>query len=189
MFKSKWIVAIHLVAFALAVEVVYLVIQNRQLSQSLDTITQMRSSSAAQSMPETLEVGDQLPNLRLVDLEGNVRSLERNGKRKLLFAFSSQCPACQDSVEVWQALKSVLEDAVEVMGISTDDARDLLAYRDQQQLTYPILTGDPGTLREALELTLVPLTILLDPDSRVLGIWKGAVDMSHLDPITQTAMR
>jgi len=188
MFKSSWNIVIHLVALVLALEVVFLVIQNRSLEKTIENAPRAGSSEPFE-MPPTLEIGDRVPPMELVDIKGNVQDLDiQRDKKKLLFAFSTQCHACQDTIETWLELNENLEGAVEVAGISPDSTAELSSYSDQQALAYPVFTGNATVVKQNFKLSVVPQTILLDEKGVVMGIWKGTLNRDQLDTITRMAL-
>jgi peroxiredoxin Q/BCP len=106
-------------------------------------------------MPQTprLEVGDKAPAFSLSDAGGNTVSLADYKGRKVIVYFypAASTPGCTKEACDFRDNLSVLNDAgLDVVGISPDKPAKLAKFRDDQELTFPLLS---------------------DPDRKVLTAW------------------
>lgn len=160
-------VSIHLLLIGLAVAVVTLANQNRELR-------------AAPGLPTTaqLTVGEEIPPITVRDLEGNSQllSFADSGKESLVLVFTTTCPACQQNQERWRSIYEVAGKDYDVVGLSLDDVGKTVSYKDVNRLPFRTLVAE-----DARDFALnnkvfeVPYTIHLDRDGRIRRSWLGVL--------------
>lgn len=106
-------------------------------------------------MPPTprLEVGDTAPAFSLPDADGNIVKLSDYAGRKVIVYFypAASTPGCTKQACDFRDSLSELDGAgLAVVGISPDKPAKLAKFRDEQGLTFPLLS---------------------DPDRAVLTAW------------------
>ncbi len=106
-------------------------------------------------MPKTprLEVGDRAPAFSLPDADGNTVSLaDYRGRQVIVYFYpAASTPGCTKEACDFRDNQSDLNDAgLDVVGISPDKPAKLAKFRDEQGLTFPLLS---------------------DPDRKVLTAW------------------
>lgn len=100
-----------------------------------------------------LEVGDNAPAFSLPDADGNTVTLSDYRGRKVIVYFypAASTPGCTKQACDFRDNLSALNDAgLAVIGISPDKPAKLAKFRDDQGLTFPLLS---------------------DPDKSVLTAW------------------
>jgi thiol-disulfide isomerase/thioredoxin len=100
----------------LAALVVGLTMQNRSLKEQ---IGQLQSGLPA----DHLKSGDVVPPIPVVEDGGGTKTIAfgEGETRTVLLVFSSHCPACKETLPIWeQMLKSPPAPGVRVVGIQTD---------------------------------------------------------------------
>lgn len=131
-------------------------------------------------------IGQAVPALTLNDLTGEPRSLRSFGGRRILFNFwASWCiPCLQEMPALAAAQKNFGENAPIVVGIAMDDAEHVRAFLDAHPVNYPILLGQlhpPSTsLRFGDERELLPYSVLVGADGRILATHAGPLDAAQL---------
>jgi len=143
--------------------------------------------------PEPIEIGDELDDFTLLDLDGTERSLsDFRGRRVLLVNWSPGCGFCVKIVAELAALHPLLvEHDVELVLLTVGDAESNRAVGDAVGLTAPTL------LREATDVdpflgTGTPAAYLLAADGTLAeGMVVGADqvpvlarDLAGVDPAT-----
>jgi peroxiredoxin len=122
-----------------------------------------------------------LPDLSLRAKTGEAVRLDElltSGRRALINIWATWCVPCAEEMPELQRLYPGLSRAgVDLIGVSVDmeTVEQVAGYTEALGVTYPIYTTDASTL-EALYPTgeaIVPLTILLDEDGRILEILSG----------------
>jgi peroxiredoxin Q/BCP len=106
-------------------------------------------------MPQTprLEVGDKAPAFSLPDADGNtVKLSDYRGRRVIVYFYpAASTPGCTKQACDFRDSRSDLNGAgLDVIGISPDKPAKLAKFRDDQKLTFPLLS---------------------DPDREVLTAW------------------
>jgi thioredoxin-dependent peroxiredoxin len=106
-------------------------------------------------MPQTprLAVGDKAPAFSLPDADGNTVSLADYKGRKVIVYFypAASTPGCtKEACDLRDNLRDLNDAGLDVVGISPDKPAKLAKFRDEQKLTFPLLS---------------------DPDRKVLTAW------------------
>jgi thioredoxin-dependent peroxiredoxin len=106
-------------------------------------------------MPHTprLEVGDKAPAFSLPDADGNtVKLSDYKGRRVIVYFYpAASTPGCtKQACDFRDSLSELNGAGLDVIGISPDKPAKLAKFRDDQGLTFPLLS---------------------DPDREVLTAW------------------
>src|SRR5215212_9004803 len=112
----------------------------------------IRKGSLVAQTPR-LEVGDKAPAFSLPDADGNKVSLADYRGRKVIVYFypAASTPGCTKQACDFRDNLAELSDAgLDVVGISPDKPEKLAKFRDNEKLTFPLLS---------------------DPDRKVLTAW------------------
>ena len=114
-----------------------------------------RSKKGRIRMPQTprLEVGDNAPAFSLPDADGNtVKLSDYKGRRVIVYFYpAAATPGCtKQACDFRESLNELSRAGLHVVGISPDKPAKLAKFRDDQKLTFPLLS---------------------DPDREVLTAW------------------
>ena len=139
----------------------------------------------AAATPGVVAIGDPRPELTLPDLSGTRVSLSRfDGKPVLLNFWASWCPPCVEEMPVLDAFARAHPDW-QVVGIAVepgDAARDYLAAHP---VSYPVFIGSADGPDESLQFGntrgVLPYTVLIGADGRIVKRHAGAFDRAELD--------
>ncbi len=106
-------------------------------------------------MPQTprLEVGAKAPQFSLLDADGKTVKLSDYKGRKVIVYFypAASTPGCtKEACDFRDNLRELSDAGLDVVGISPDKPAKLAKFRDEQKLTFPLLS---------------------DPDREVLRAW------------------
>ncbi|MEV0405401.1 thioredoxin-dependent thiol peroxidase [Actinoallomurus sp. NPDC050550] len=96
---------------------------------------------------QRLGPGDVAPEFTLPDADGNPVSLSSyRGRRVIVYFYpAAMTPGCtKEAVGFRDALPTLEEAGVTVLGISPDEPAKLAKFRDRDELTFPLL-ADPDT--------------------------------------------
>ncbi len=115
--------------------------------------------------PAPLEVGDEIDDFTLTDLDGEQRSLsDFRGRRTLLVNWSPGCGFCVTIASELAALDPVLtEQDVSLVFVTLGDAESNRALNEQHGLGAPMLLRD-GTETDPFNGTGTPAALLLDAE-------------------------
>ncbi|WP_424447322.1 thioredoxin-dependent thiol peroxidase [Microbacterium arborescens] len=99
-----------------------------------------------------LEAGDPAPEFTLDDQDGATLSLsDLRGRRTVVFFYpAAMTPGCtREACDFRDSVEPLRAAGIEVVGISRDDQAKLRRFRDQEQLTYPLLSDPDRAVHEA----------------------------------------
>lgn len=136
---------------------------------------------------DKLIVGKSLPDIQLVDFDGDHASLaDHNGKLIVLNLWATWCEPCRREMPALQALSDSLDDnRFVVLGISVDDdvhnAREFLIDKDVRFTSY---FDEGGAVANAeLGIPLYPYTLLISPEGQLIQRVPGAREWHHDDVV------
>ena len=145
------------------------------------------SSTEQEELTETDEVGlnkNQIaPNFQLTTLDGQEVSLtDYRGQRVMLNFWATWCPPCRaempDMEEFYQA-----ED-VKVLAINmtaSEKNEDVVfEFRDELELTFPILMDKDGSVVKSYQVQAYPTTYMIDSEGRIQFITQGAMNRDQM---------
>jgi peroxiredoxin Q/BCP len=96
-----------------------------------------------------LEVGDKAPVFSLSDADGNTVSLADYRGRKVIVYFypAASTPGCtKEACDFRDNLRDLNDAGLDVVGISPDKPAKLAKFRDEQGLTFPLLSDPDRTV-------------------------------------------
>lgn len=131
-------------------------------------------------------IGQPVAALVLPDLDGMPHSLdEYRGHRVVLNLWASWCAPClQEMPALTRAQKKFGESGPVVVGIAMDDPVHVRRFLATHAVDYPILLGSFTPPSTALRLGntpgLLPYSVLIGPDGRILATHAGALASPQL---------
>ncbi len=154
-----------------------------------------------QHQPDASIIGQPALVGSLPDLNGRTHALsDYRGRRVLLNFWASWCGPCLDKMPALDRAQARFGSGMHagsgaiVIGIAMDDPARTRAFLAAHPMHYPILLGDlrePSTTRQFGDAaSVLPYSVLLGPDGRVLATHSGALSeeqmASWLEPNSQT---
>lgn len=118
-----------------------------------------------------LEIGDQAPAFTLPNDSGGTTSLaDYQGKRVLVYFYPrANTPGCTtEACDFRDSLTQLNDLGIEVVGISPDTVDKLVAFREKNNLTFPLLA---------------------DPDKNVLKEWGAFGEKKNYGKIVEGVIR
>ena len=139
-----------------------------------------------------LRVGSAAPELRLSDLSGRVVSLAALRGRVVFVNFwGPWCAPCRtEAPSLARFYRKLRDDGFEILAVSVDGPGgpgEVEAFRQEFELSFPILR-DPGKkVYRAYQVTGVPETYMIDPHGQLVERFIGPRDWD--DPRYERAVR
>jgi len=120
--------------------------------------------------------GSKAPAFRLAGVDGSPRTLEDilSGGPALLAFYKISCPVCQLTAPYLERLAA--NNALQVIGISQDDAGATLGFMQRFGVTFPTLldsSSEDYPASNAYGITSVPSLFLLEPDGTITRCFNG----------------
>jgi hypothetical protein len=158
---------------ALAVLVVMLARENRSLKKQLaDAFLQ------GPPMPEyAIKVGDTLEPFGVMDDAGGAYTVEYGGEytRTLLLVFSSQCPACDQTLPIWSEMVPEYENVpgLQILAVQLDriDQGEMVNPVMAEAYPFPIFGIEIAENEFLRKIPFIPATILADARGTVVKAW------------------
>ena len=155
--------------------------------------------SATTATQETVaaksEVGDPMPAYTVPLLDGNTfdTKIER-GSVVLLNVWATWCGPCRFEIPELQALHKKYSDrGFKVVGVSVDDTgvAGVKQFIADNKVTYPIAVDADGRVANLLSTTVLPTTVLIGRDGKILWRKVGAVmpnETASLESVVEKAL-
>ena len=142
-----------------------------------------------------LAPGDLSPAFTLPDADGRpVSSADLRGRRTVVYAYpAAMTPGCTtQACDFRDSLAALHAAGVQVVGLSPDPVEKLARFRDQESLTFPLLSDPDHTVLEAwgawgekqlygkTVVGVIRSTFVLDADGRVETAMYGVKATGHV---------
>ncbi len=142
-----------------------------------------------------LSAGDAAPDFTLPDADGNKVSLASlRGQRVIIYFYpAAMTPGCTKQACDFRDSKSDLSDAgFAVLGLSPDSPAKLAKFRDQQGLTFPLLSDPDRQVLEAYgaygekmlygktSVGVIRSTFVVDADGKIEHALYGVKATGHV---------
>lgn len=129
------------------------------------------------NLPEVVDVGDDMADGDLYDLDGHVRHLSEFKEKYILLDFWSQgCGPCVWSMPELEEIADTYRDKMAVVSICQDSEEKWKKYVSKKHLTgnqwNELRKGDTG-LGAAYQIKGIPHYVMISPEGKVLQIWSG----------------
>jgi peroxiredoxin len=124
-------------------------------------------------------------------LDGGEASLsDSRGRWVVLTFFATWCGPCVSEMPSLERLyRERGERGVTVLGVSIDESRDPLEpFVKKLDLSFPILWDPRGQSAALYRASSIPVSYLIDPQGRIVGVSRGARDWSALTGLMDSAL-
>lgn len=137
-------------------------------------------TASAPATTTSVEVGAAMPEYAATLLDGTpfVLSNER-GHVVLVNLWATWCAPCRLEMPDLQALHNRYSArGFKVIGVSVDQggADTVKSFIAEQKITYPIVLDPDEKMAAILNTTVLPVTILVDRNGRIVWRWPGQID-------------
>lgn len=152
------------------------------------------ASLSAEATPESARLVDVLPDVRLADLKGDLRSISEWSDGPLLINFwATWCAPCLREMPLLETAWNYRRtDGLTVVGIAVDRRDEVAPYLEKTGVTYPILIGQSDAMQAAEsfgpDFAGLPYTVFAATGGQVLGVYSGELPAAELDRILATVI-
>ncbi len=137
------------------------------------------STAGAEPEPARTEVGDPMPAYAAAYLDGKPLNLaNEKGSVVFLNVWATWCGPCRFETPELQALQNqYAASGLKVIGVSVDenDNEAVKTFVAEQKITYPIAVDPEGRIATLLQTTVLPTSLLIDRDGKIVWRQIGAV--------------
>ena len=133
--------------------------------------------------PQKLKVGDQAPDFNSSDLNGHPVSLAAfRGNPVVLRFWSVGCKYCRADTPIFNSyFERYKDNGLKVLYINTQSAeQEVLDFVKDLEIAFPVLLDKQGTITADYQIRLVPQTIIISPDQKVVAARLGGVGEAEL---------
>ena len=145
--------------------------------------------SCEQRRVSRLKVGDQAPAFELADLEGNLVSLAAyQGSPVVLRFWSTDCKYCRADTPVFNDYFTKYKvKGLKVVYINTLDrgGEEVRAFVEDLDIVFPVVLDRDGRVAASYNVRVVPQTIIMDPQHRIVAGILGGVSEAELQELLQ----
>jgi len=145
-------------------------------------------------MGSEVYVGDLIEGLKWVNTVDPVQLASLRGKAVLLCFWTSSSIACEQQSQELRLIETKFHDGVAILGVHTpkhpnemDDAY-LLKISNRWQIRYPVANDAEYILWRQFGIDSWPSVVLLDHDSRIVGVFAGEGRRLELESKIQEAL-
>ena len=153
------------------------------------------AAPAADAGPKT-EVGDVMPAYTATQLDGKPFDLaSQKGSVVLLNVWATWCGPCRFETPELEALhQKYAAKGFRVIGVSVDDtgAPGVKQFVTENKISYPIAIDADGRVANILHTTVLPTSIIIGRDGRILWRKVGAVmpnELTSVDALIEQALK
>lgn len=126
---------------------------------------------------------------KLVDSQGKTHRLaDYKGKWVLVNFWATWCPPCLEEIPDLVSLHDNKKNNLVVLGIAMDyrNPKDVLAFVEQQMISYPIILGDYEMAAQIGVIKGLPTTYLYNPQGKVVAYNVGALSRETVEQYIST---
>ena len=141
---------------------------------------------AQPSEVKPVDVGRTLPDVKMAGLNGPDRRLSSyRGKNLIINVWASWCGPCRaESASLERLAWGDAGSRFVIVGVSTDDYRDAaLKWLQRSNATLNHYIDSKLELENLLGASHIPLTVLVDPQGRVVARFHGAREWDSADSV------
>jgi peroxiredoxin len=141
-------------------------------------------TGCGKSASTPLKIGEQASDFTAKDLHGQPVSLEQYaGKPVVLRFFLPDCKFCRaDTVVFNDYYRTYKEKGLGVIYINTDPKPgEVQKFVDDLKIIFPVVLDSNREIADRYRVQVVPQTVVLDPNHRIIGVILGGVSKEVLD--------
>lgn len=147
-----------------------------RLSEKEKQTTDAQNTHTLLFPPQILEIGDEMADADLYDLDGNVHHLaEFKGKHILLDFWSRGCGPCLMALPEMKEIAELYKDKLVIVSLSVDTKQGWIKASKEHEMTWQNLNELKGSngLYAKYGVRGIPNYVLISPEGRIISKWSG----------------
>lgn len=137
--------------------------------------------------PKRLKIGDDAPAYSIVDLEGTRRSSEQwAGYPVILRFWDTECKYCRaDSPIINSYFDAFRDRGLKVLYVATpnETVERVRSFIEDLEIRFPVALDASGTMTDEYQVKIVPQTIFISPDQKIITAMLGGVGEAELEEL------
>lgn len=137
--------------------------------------------------PGRLKIGDKAPDFSIVDLEGaTISSAQWRGFPVILRFWDTECKYCRaDSPIINSYFDTYRQRGLKVLYVATanETVERVSSFINDLDIGFPVALDADGVMAEAYQIRLVPQTIFISPDQKIITAILGGVGKAELEEL------
>ena len=150
---------------------------------------QFYNSDEPQAIEATTETtginaGMAAPNFTLKNLAGEEVSLkDYRGKKVMLNFWATWCPPCKEEMPAMEQFYQEKSKDVEILAVNLDPQNDVKAFVKDNEITFPILLDQDGSIQQTYSILSIPTTFIIDEQGLVLKKHIGSMTFDQMQEL------
>jgi hypothetical protein len=168
-------ISLHAILVVFAAIIVFLVLE----------IKSMSNTDSGRPKIEQAEPGEKYADIPVLKTDSTETTIDltSNGKDKLLFIFSTECPHCTKNIPYWNKIYDKFSESINIYSVSYMPYGRVLPYISQFEISYPVFIAKSSTFRKEYKIAGVPQTILFSDSGVVKDLWIGALNDERFEEV------
>lgn len=132
------------------------------------------------------QIGEKINNISLTSSDGNIVNFsDYRGKVLLINSWATWCPPCKAEMPTLETYyQNNKEAGFEILAINAGESKEVASkFKQYNGITFPIMLDTNGDIIEALGITGLPTSILVNRDGIVEHIHVGMFFENDLESI------
>lgn len=149
-------------------------------SQNQDTNSILESVG---SLEEAVSAPVAAPDFSLDSLDGETYALkELRGKWVIVNFWATWCIPCRTEMPIFQSIHEKYDSELVVLAINDNETAEQVAdYREELDLTFPLLLNPPQEVLSKYKVLGLPITVIIDPQGLLVFQQFGEVDLGEFE--------
>jgi thiol-disulfide isomerase/thioredoxin len=141
--------------------------------------------------PPSTDVGAAMPPFHATMLDGSPFDLAAARGKKVVFlnVWATWCGPCRFEIPELEKMHAKYGPrGFEVVGVSVDEsgAEAVKPFVKEQNIGYPMVLDPPGKIANLLQTTVLPTSVLIDRDGKI--VWRRVGALMGPEPALDTAI-
>lgn len=139
--------------------------------------------ACSQEKSTKLKIGDTAPSFTVMDIENNLVSMNKyNGNPVVLRFWSTDCKYCRADTPIFnEYFNKYKKDGLKVMYINnSSDIKTVQNFVEDLEIQFPVVLDIDGKITASYNVKLVPQTIIISPEQKILAAILGGVSEAEL---------
>lgn len=167
--KDVWTYIFIAIIVVMGIEILYLYKQNRELRAIIENPKEhLGMLEEEQTVPQFTSVDNFNDTLEI--------SYGPGSPYTMLFWLSPDCSVCKDNLIFWNRLFDEYQNEhIRYIGMCSASRQETLEYASEFGIHFPIVCPDDPHILDSYKGNILPQTILISPQGKILKVWPGAL--------------